>query len=150
MFSMLKKKNVLIFCNLFYVSFFMSKAHLCTVTWICILRTKFKWWPHNLTLLFNLCTLLSLTTSKDNIVNRLMLWFGPGNFVYKYANQSSKYTNGTFHPKSPNVPDEFFYLSITVERLTVYTLVVLYLWLHPILQTRVKVGEQMHCASSVK
>ena len=42
-----------------------------------------------------------------------MLWFGPGNFVYKYTNQSSKYTNGTFHLKSPNVPGEYFYLSIT-------------------------------------
>ena len=37
-----------------------------------------------------------------------MFWFGPGNFVYKYTNQSSKYTNGTFHRKSPNVPDSFF------------------------------------------
>ena len=36
-----------------------------------------------------------------------MLLFGPGNFVYKYTNHSSKYTDGTFHLKSPNVPDEF-------------------------------------------
>ena len=59
----------------------------------------------------------------------LMLWFCPENVVYKYTNQSSKYTNGTFHLKSPNVPDEFFYLSITVERFTVYNLVVLDLWI---------------------
>ena len=46
-----------------------------------------------------------------------------GNFVYKYTNQSSKYTNVTFHLKSPNVPE----VSITIERFTVYNLVVLYL-----------------------
>ena len=36
--------------------------------------------------------------------------------MYKYTNQSSKYTNGTFHLKSPNVPDDFFfYQSITAH-----------------------------------
>ena len=49
-----------------------------------------------------------------------MLWFGQGNFVYKYTNQSLKYTNGTFRRKSLNVPDEYLYLSITVERFTMY------------------------------
>ena len=58
-----------------------------------------------------------------------MLWFGPGKFVYTYSNQSSKYTNGTFQLKSPNRPDELFYLSIIVERFTIYNLVVLYLCL---------------------
>ena len=58
-----------------------------------------------------------------------MLWFGPGKIAYKFTNQSSKYTNGTFQLKSPNWPGEFFYLSIIVERFTMYNLVVLYLWL---------------------
>ena len=57
-----------------------------------------------------------------------MLLFGPGKIVYKYTNQSSKYTNGTFQLKSPNWPGESFYLSIIVERFTMYNLVVLYLW----------------------
>ena len=49
-----------------------------------------------------------------------MLWFSPGIFVYKYTNQSSKYTNGTFHLISPNVPDEFFH-SKTVHSRTVHS-----------------------------
>ena len=60
-----------------------------------------------------------------------MLWFGPGKVSYKCTNQSSKYTNGTFQLKSPNWPGEFFYLSIIVERFTMYNLVVLYLCLAP-------------------
>ena len=40
---------------------------------------------------------------------------GPENFVYKYTNQSSKYTNRTLHLKSPDVPGEFF-LSIDHSR----------------------------------
>ena len=56
-----------------------------------------------------------------------MLCLGPWNFMYKYTDQSSKYTNVTFHMKSPNVPGDLFYLSITVELFTVYNLVVLYL-----------------------
>ena len=52
------------------------------------------------------------------------------NSYYTYTNQSLKDTNGTFHLKSPNIPDDFFYLSITVERFTVYNQVVLYLWMY--------------------
>ena len=44
-----------------------------------------------------------------------MLWYGPGNFVYKHTNQSSKSTNGTFQLKSPIVTYAFF-LSIDHSR----------------------------------
>ena len=44
-----------------------------------------------------------------------MLCFGPVNVVYKNTNQSSKYINGSFHLKIPNVPDDFF-LSIDPSR----------------------------------
>ena len=52
--------------------------------------------------------------------------FGPGNFLYKYTNQSIKM--GLFISKILMYPMIFFYLSITIERFTVYNLVVLYIW----------------------
>ena len=55
-----------------------------------------------------------------------MLWFGPVKIAYKFTNQSSKYTNGPSQLKSLNLPGESFYLSIIVERFTMYNLVVLY------------------------
>ena len=70
-----------------------------------------------------------------------MLWFSPLNFVYKYTNKSSNYTNGTFHLKSPNVPGKFF-LSIDHRRTvhsvqsskTLFMHIFLYMYAGPVTQ----------------
>ena len=70
-----------------------------------------------------------------------MLWLGPGNFVYKYSNQSSKYMQmGLFMRKVLSVPSE---LSIIVKRFREYSLVVLYLCCTCTVKQNVKRGEQL-------
>ena len=81
-------------------------------------QSKFRWGQHFLSYEIY---------KKFQLFSWGMLWFGTGNVVYKYTNQSIQI--GLFIRKVLMYPMIFFYLSITVERFIVNNLVVLYLWI---------------------
>ena len=82
------------------------------------LTSKFRWGQYFYVKVFQN---FSLFRWRINVI-----WFGSGKLAYEYTNQSIQM--GLFSWKVPIDPVIFFYLSIVVERFTMYNLVVLYLW----------------------